>query len=194
MEQVFPTVAWQLYGMYCRRVLLLLQNPLPGFLTRGTVFWGRLLSQFLFVVPNWSLLQLSPKDIWIWEAVNNPGNSPSHHFSCPDVPVQSAFFHLPFGVIEESHQDAHEAEDKNKRNVQDNTSIGVSERNARKCIVSSLELANLKNYGRLRALKVVSICLEPGPGMIKVKESCLLSHTSQIEESALVWVVCISGP
>lgn len=47
-------------------------------------------------------------------------------------------------------------------------------------------IASLNNFGRLWALRVVSSCLTPGPGMIKAEASCLLGYVGPQKGSGLV--------
>ena len=69
---------------------------------------------------------------------------------------------------------------------------GVSEEEAKQSRVKSLELASLNNFSRIWAIGVVSTCLVPGPGMIKMKEYCLLTGWTHREGMALNWLVCLS--
>lgn len=52
---------------------------------------------------------------------------------------------------------------------------GVSEGKTQQVGVKSLKLANLNNFSKLWAAKVISSCLVPGPGLIKMKDYSLLS-------------------
>ena len=52
---------------------------------------------------------------------------------------------------------------------------GVSEGKTQQVGVKSLKLANLNNFSKLWAVKVISSCLVPGPGLIKMKDYSLLS-------------------
>lgn len=55
---------------------------------------------------------------------------------------------------------------------------------ARQDRVNGLELTSLNNFRGLWSIGLVSSCLIPGPGMIKIEEYCLRGCTGQIEE---VW-------
>ena len=51
--------------------------------------------------------------------------------------------------------------------------------------MNSLGLVSLNNFSGLWAIGLVSNCLLPGPGMIKVEAYCLLGSAGPIEE---VWL------
>lgn len=52
---------------------------------------------------------------------------------------------------------------------------GVSEGKTEQVGVKNLKLADLNFFSKLWAVEVISSCLLPGPGLIKMKEYSLLS-------------------
>lgn len=58
----------------------------------------------------------------------------------------------------------------------------VSAGKARQGRVKSFGLASLNNFPGIWAIREVSSCLSPGPGMIKAEEYCLLGCRDQTEE------------
>lgn len=68
----------------------------------------------------------------------------------------------------------------------------VSEGKTRWGRVNSLGSAGVNSVGRLWASGVVSGCLEPGPGVMKAEEYCLLEGMGQREEIWL-WIGSFSS-
>jgi len=63
--------------------------------------------------------------------------------------------------------------------------MGVTLKKTKKSKVNSLELSSLNNFIRTWVIGVISICLVPGPELIKAEKYWFLGCTGQIKE---VWL------